>query len=229
MTDQISDLLFTPSEDANENLINEGVNPATIRFVGNVMIDTLVKMLPKANDRPILNELHLTEGMHVLVTLHRPSNVDDPVVLRELLRALKEISRERPVVFPVHPRTRQRIRDMKFGTTKGTFTVVDPLGYLDFLALMKTAALVLTDSGGLQEETTFLGVPCLTARPNTERPVTVTCGTNQLVESRSEAILRAIRERLPLAKRKSPTPHLWDGHAAVRITEAMAIIQQPAS
>lgn len=221
LTDQISDLLFTPSQDGEENLLREGIDREKIHFVGNVMIDTLVKMLPKALRRPVLGDLHLEVEQHALVTLHRPSNVDDPVVLRGILQAMAEISLKTPVIFPIHPRTRARIRDLGVKLPNSTLQLIDPLGYLDFLAVMNAAALVVTDSGGVQEETTYLGVPCLTVRPNTERPITITEGTNRLVGSRYEDLVdgvsRSLRER-GLALRK---PKLWDGKAASRIAEVM--------
>jgi UDP-N-acetylglucosamine 2-epimerase (non-hydrolysing) len=222
LTDQISDLLFTPSRDGDENLLREGVDAAKIHFVGNVMIDTLVKMLPKATNRSILTELGLKPQEHVLVTLHRPSNVDDPSVLKEILRALVEISRKRPVLFPVHPRTRDRIKNLGIVLPDTTLRLMEPLGYLDFLAVMNSAGLVITDSGGVQEETTFLGVPCLTARPNTERPITITSGTNRLVESRCEAIVNGVQESLGRAKQMLKKPEFWDGRTAGRIVDAIA-------
>src|SRR5258708_4328958 len=176
ITDQIWDLLFTPSADGDENLVREGVDASKIHLVGNVMIDTLVRLLPRAED-------HFRKDLpspYALVTLHRPSNVDDLPWLRELLATLTDLSTQVSVIFPVHPRTRQRIQDV--GTvTSPRLHLMDPLPYLEFLALEKHAAVVITDSGGIQEETTFLGVQCLTVRENTERPITVTLGTNQLV------------------------------------------------
>jgi UDP-N-acetylglucosamine 2-epimerase (non-hydrolysing) len=224
LTDQISDLLFTPSRDGDENLIKEGVDPAKIHFVGNVMIDTLVRMLPKAINRPILGQLRLKGRDHVLVTLHRPSNVDDPAILKDILRALVEISKDRPVLFPVHPRTRDRIKNLDIILPNTTLRLIEPLGYLDFLALMNSAGLVITDSGGVQEETTFLGIPCLTARPNTERPVTITSGTNRLVASSCDDILQATElTELSLCRSDGAAakPELWDGGAAGRITDVI--------
>lgn len=221
LTDQLSDLLFTPSKDGNENLIREGTDPTKIHFVGNVMIDTLVKMLPQARQQPILDRLGLKRGEHILATLHRPSNVDDPNVLKGIIEALAEISRERPVLFPVHPRTRSRIEAIDAQPPNGTLRIMEPLGYLDFLALMDSAALVLTDSGGVQEETTFLGVPCLTARPNTERPVTITMGTNRLVKSCREALVEEARQSLGEHAPTSPKPEFWDGLAGDRISDTL--------
>ena len=222
LTDQISDLLFTPSRDGDENLLREGIPSAKIRFVGNVMIDTLVKMLPKALAQAPLDEANLRPGAYVLVTLHRPSNVDDPAVLREILRALAEISRKQPVVFPVHPRTRKRIEDSRIELPNTSLHLIEPLGYLGFLAAMKQAALVLTDSGGVQEETTYLGVPCLTARPNTERPITITCGTNRLVASKCRHIVEAVENSMSGTARAAARPELWDGKASQRIVNVLA-------
>jgi UDP-N-acetylglucosamine 2-epimerase (non-hydrolysing) len=215
LTDQIADLLFTPSRDADANLLREGVDPAKIHFVGNVMIDTLVEMLPKARRRTIVAEMGLDEGGYILVTLHRPSNVDQPGPLREILAALEALSQRQAVIFPVHPRTRERMRQFDIRAQGVRF--LEPLGYLDFLALTRSAGLVLTDSGGIQEETTYLGVPCLTVRPTTERPVTVEVGTNRLVAARKDAILEAVAQAGIGQRRQAQIPELWDGHAAERI------------
>jgi len=178
LTDQLCDLLFTPSADADENLLREGIEAKKIHRVGNVMIDTLVRLLPRA-------EQHRPSDIsspYLLVTLHRPSNVDDLSWLRDLFLILVQMSRELTVVFPVHPRTRQRLQALgSFPPASDRLRLLEPLPYLEFLALQRYAALVITDSGGIQEETTFLGVPCLTVRENTERPITVDLGTNQLV------------------------------------------------
>ena len=219
LTDQIADLLFTPSPDGDENLLRESIAPHKIHFVGNVMIDTLIRLLPKAVT--LWPQLQASFGLdrYILVTLHRPSNVDDPATLTEILVALSEISRDLPVLFPVHPRTRQRITE--FGVPAGGVNLLTPLGYLDFLALQAHAALVLTDSGGIQEETTFLGVPCLTARPNTERPITITHGTNQLVASQRDALVAAMCQRLAEQTIPREPPPLWDGRAASRIVQIL--------
>ncbi len=215
LTDQISDLLFTPSTDADENLIREGVDPQKICLVGNVMIDTLVQMLPKAVKRPVVSELGLPPGGYILVTLHRPSNVDDKRPFAEILSALQELAGDYPVVFPVHPRTRKQIDE--FGLEADAVKLMEPLGYLDFLALTRSAAMVLTDSGGIQEETTFLGVPCLTLRPNTERPITIELGTNRLVKCERAAIVAAAYEAVQSAGKLGSTIPLWDGLASQRI------------
>ena len=220
VTDQIADLLLTPSRDADANLVKEGIPQERIRFVGNVMIDTLVRTLPRALERPILRELELDAREYLLVTLHRPSNVDEPETLREIADALNVLSRSRTVVFPVHPRTRERLAAVELHPS-ATLRLIEPLGYLDFLALMKSAMLMLTDSGGTQEETTYLNVPCLTARPNTERPVTIEQGTNQLVDSRCEAIVTAVDSRLAGPRIPNQAIEYWDGNAAGRIVGAL--------
>jgi UDP-N-acetylglucosamine 2-epimerase (non-hydrolysing) len=217
LTDQVADLLFTPSEDGDRNLLHEGIEPGKIRLVGNVMIDTLLRLLPKAQVHWLEMRPDLKLDRYVLVTLHRHFNVDDPQTLTEILAALIDISQELPVLFPVHPRTSQRLADFGLGKHLGNVILLEPLGYLDFLAMQIHASLVLTDSGGIQEETTFLGIPCLTVRPNTERPVTITQGTNQLVASQRRALVSAIRERLTAGKKTGSVPPLWDGRAAERI------------
>ena len=219
LTDQIADLLFTPSQDGNQNLTDEGIAAEKIHLVGNVMIDTLVQLLPKAQARWQALEARFKLKNYVLVTLHRPSNVDRADTLAEIMRALGEIGRQITVLFPVHPRTRQRIGEFKLDASAGNVYMLDPVGYLDFLALEAHADLVLTDSGGVQEETTYLGVPCLTARLNTERPVTISAGTNQLVESNFQALVSAIRARLAARGGIQKIPPFWDGHAAERIVE----------
>jgi len=222
LTDQIADLLLTPSPEANENLLAEGIAPEKIHFVGNVMIDTLIRLLPKAQQRWPTLSARLARNRYVLVTLHRPSNVDEADTLTEIMAALTEISREIPVLFPVHPRTRQRIADSGLQPRTCNLQLVEPLSYLDFLALETHADVVLTDSGGVQEETTYLGVPCLTARPNTERPITVTTGTNCLVEGKREALVTAVRAALETRSKHRTVPALWDGLAAQRIVQTMA-------
>jgi UDP-N-acetylglucosamine 2-epimerase (non-hydrolysing) len=225
LTDQLSDLLFTPSSDGDENLLREGVESSRIHLVGNVMIDTLVRLLARSEQ----HRRGSLKAPYVLVTLHRPSNVDDLPWLRELLATLAELSRQLTVVFPVHPRTRQRLVDLSPDSgSHPRLQLLDPLPYLDFLALQRRATVVITDSGGIQEETTFLGVPCLTVRENTERPVTITMGTNQLV-GRDLQKLRAAADQI-LNKNSETnasgelTPcqiPLWDGHAAERIAEIL--------
>ena len=218
LTDQISDLLLTHSPEANENLIREGVAPEKIHLVGNTMIDTLVRLMPLAEDR--WPSLHAQFGFDkfVLVTLHRPGNVDAAEGLSEIISALNEVSADIPVVFPVHPRTRRRIAEHSIDV-RGKVRLIDPIGYIDFLALQAHAAAVVTDSGGVQEETTFLGVPCLTVRQNTERPITVEKGTNQLVPRTCGSIVTKIREAIaqPRDTANLHRPEFWDGKAAERI------------
>lgn len=219
LTDQISDLLLTHSPEAKENLIREGVAEEKIHLVGNTMIDTLVRLMPPAEQRwPTLSENFGLDNF-VLVTLHRPSNVDLAEGLNKIVSALNEISGEIPVIFPVHPRTRQRIADHAIDLGEGV-KLMDPIGYLDFLALQAHAAVVVTDSGGVQEETTFLGVPCLTIRQNTERPITISQGTNQLVPSDRGSIVAAIRAAIQGPRNQvNQPPKFWDGKAAERIVE----------
>lgn len=218
LTDRLSDLLFTPSRDGDENLLKEGIEPARIHFVGNVMIDSLRAALPRARQSRIHERLELEKGRYALATLHRPANVDDPEALGRLVSALSEIASELPVVFPIHPRTRARLPQ---GLSVGGIKLIEPLGYLDFLALTAAARLVMTDSGGIQEETTALGVPCLTMRENTERPVTVEVGTNQLVGTDPARVLPAAREVLAGKARRGRIPELWDGRAAERIADIL--------
>jgi UDP-N-acetylglucosamine 2-epimerase (non-hydrolysing) len=220
LTDQLSDLCLTPSRDGDANLLAEGIAPERIRFVGNVMIDTLERILPEVRDRVPDGAEGLADGGFVLVTLHRPSNVDDAGVLAGIFRALDAIARDVPVVFPMHPRTRKRAEAFGLGLGEGV-RVLEPLGYRDMLALQSRAGLVVTDSGGVQEETTVLGIPCLTLRESTERPVTVTEGTNRLVPDRSTgAILDAFRAAwgVPAPPRR---PEGWDGRAAERVADAV--------
>lgn len=217
LTDQISDLLFTPSEDGDANLRQEGIGQEKIFFVGNVMIDTLVRLLPHAVPPPGL------PGRYALVTLHRPSNVDDPVWLKSLLGVLAEVAGKLPVVFPVHPRTRQRLQESALEVDGGNLILLEPQPYLQFLSLQKGAAFVITDSGGIQEETSHLGVPCITVRENTERPITVSMGTNRLV-GRDVARLREAVEHAMTGRWKAARPiPLWDGHAAERVAEVLRV------
>src|SRR5918911_311911 len=222
LTDQVADLLLTPSEDADRNLLAEGIPPERIRLVGNVMIDSLFKHLERAARSRVREELCVAGTPYAVVTLHRPSNVDEPRTLSRILSALERISEKVPVVFPAHPRTRRRFEEFGFGERLArahNLRVVEPLGYLDFLRLYSGAALVLTDSGGLQEETTALGIPCLTLRENTERPVTVELGTNRVVGTDPERIVAEAERALAQAAQEEPprVPPLWDGHAAERI------------
>ena len=223
VTDRLSQWLLTPSADGDANLLAEGADPASIRRVGNVMIDTLVRLLPAASGEEQLRQFDLLTGNgprpFVLVTLHRPSNVDDPAVLARLMAALENIARRAPVIFPVHPRTRERIA--RFSIPHERTVLSEPLTYLPFLGLQRHAAVVVTDSGGIQEETTYLGIPCLTMRANTERPVTVTIGTNQLLGSDTDKLQREVERVLEGNGKKGRVPELWDGRAGERIADLL--------
>jgi UDP-N-acetylglucosamine 2-epimerase (non-hydrolysing) len=218
VTDALASLLFTTSRDADENLKREGVDSSKIFFVGNVMIDTLLKHQKKAAALNIEKP-----KQYALVTLHRPSNVDNPNVLGPILEALEQISKSMPVLFPIHPRTVKRVQE--FGLSVNGIRTMDPLGYLEFLNLQSTASVVLTDSGGLQEETTILGVPCLTLRENTERPVTITHGTNMIVGPHKTRILDAFQRIVSGDWKPSGPPEYWDGHAAERIVRVIRDIR----
>jgi UDP-N-acetylglucosamine 2-epimerase (non-hydrolysing) len=219
VTDSVSDYLFASERAGVRNLLAEGVPREKIFFAGNVMIDTLLRSRHAAAGSTVLERLQLRPRGYIVATLHRPSNVDDPERLTAMIAVLREAARRMPVVFPLHPRTRARMDAA--GIDSGGLLPVSPLGYLDFLRLTDQARVVLTDSGGIQEETTILQVPCLTLRENTERPVTVEEGTNRLVGVAPADILRALEETLsrdaPLAK----TPELWDGRAAARIVDVL--------
>lgn len=215
VTDRLSDVLFTPSEDGDANLLREGVPKETIHFVGNVMIDSLIRLLPAARNCP----KNGFPERFALVTLHRPSNVDDFETLRELLNALARVSKDLNIVFPVHPRTRQRITE--FGIDSQNLRLLDPLPYIEFLSLQTRAAVVITDSGGIQEETTYLGVPCLTLRPNTERPITVTSGTNILVGDDRGRLIAELGKIMEGKQKKGVTPPLWDGRTGDRIANIL--------
>jgi UDP-N-acetylglucosamine 2-epimerase (non-hydrolysing) len=220
VTDRLTDYFFTPSADADENLRAEGVEAKKIVRVGNVMIDTLIRCLPLASGDQVLSRLGLTASdPFILVTLHRPSTVDDPVQLDSILEVLATLGKSHPVIFPMHPRTRARL-SARWQSTPGLH-ITEPVGYLEFLGLEKTARLVITDSGGVQEETTYLRVPCLTVRDNTERPVTVTTGTNTLVGRDPFRLFQAAQERLSQVLAAGEVPELWDGQAAERIAQAL--------
>jgi UDP-N-acetylglucosamine 2-epimerase (non-hydrolysing) len=215
LTDQLSDLLFTTEESGRANLLNEGIADARIHFVGNVMIDTLRLNLPRAG---------FADRGYAVLTLHRPSNVDDAAILKGLLETAGRISERVPVIFPVHPRTRATIE--RFGLShlldRASILLLPPMGYLEMLGLMKDAQVVLTDSGGIQEETTALGTPCITLRHNTERPITVDEGTNTIAGNDPAAILAAFDDVLAGGGKAGRVPHFWDGHAAERIAAIVA-------
>ena len=218
VTDRISDLLLAPSPDAVENLRAEGEPAAKIHLVGNIMIDSLLRHLPAATlDR--IRDVPVTAGRYAVLTLHRPSNVDTEDTFRRILDAVGTIAQEMPVVFPVHPRTRQRLKEFGLDVSPGLL-LTEPLGYIDFLSLTSHARIILTDSGGLQEESTALGIQCLTLRENTERPITVTEGTNQVVGTDTGVILGGFRRALA-AEGTPRKPDLWDGATAGRITRVL--------
>jgi UDP-N-acetylglucosamine 2-epimerase (non-hydrolysing) len=245
VTDSISDYLFTTEESANLNLEREGVPSDKIHFVGNVMIDTLLRHRTKAQESTILNDLQLFEHSQVkpfaILTLHRPANVDDAQVFSKMVESFSAVSQHMPIIFPAHPRTLKQIQEADLGDyfvdhcTNGPepwdsrvrIRLVPPLGYLDFLQLMSHAKVVLTDSGGVQEETTILGVPCITLRENTERPVTLKHGTNVLVGADPQKIIREFSRILEGARQPSSAPHFWDGNAAKRIVEILSEEMMP--
>ena len=229
VTDALSDHLFTTCLDANENLKKEGIPEDKIHFAGNVMIDTLFHSLPKAENSLIKDELGLKDGSYALATLHRPSNVDDTKVFTSILKGLIEVSKRIKVIFAVHPRARKKIEKLEVYEeirNNKMLRLIDPVGYLDFLSLMKNAAVVLTDSGGMQEETTVLGIPCLTLRENTERPVTVTEGTNILVGMDPEKMISEMDKILNGKAKKGKIPELWDGKTAERIVNKLIDVYQ---
>jgi len=215
VTDRLADLLFTPSEDGDRHLQSDGVEAKRIYRVGNVMIDSLIRLLPSADACP-KNDLW---DQYALVTLHRPSNVDDGVILRRILESLLEVSTHLDVVFPVHPRTRQRLAAL--GMNFARLHLLEPMPYIEFLALQRRAKVVITDSGGIQEETTYLGVPCLTVRENTERPITVEMGTNVLVGQNMDKLRLELAGVLDGKAKLGAIPPLWDGHAGDRIAEIL--------
>ncbi len=223
LTDRLSDLLLTPSRDGNENLVREGIQKDRIRFVGNVMIDTLLDRLTVARQSSIISDLGLDRGRYAVSTVHRPSNVDQAQSLRRVLSALGAVASELPVVLPVHPRTRDRIDHFGVWNLLEPLIAIEPVGYLDMIALMDGAALILTDSGGIQEETTALGIPCVTLREQTERPITVQEGTNRLAPwpITTQGILRTGMDAMRNGSQGESRPEGWDGKAAERIVDAL--------
>ena len=227
LTDQIADLLFSPSQTDSENLLREGIVRSKIHFVGNVMVDSLLYNLDRARDRRIASRLGLEKDWYALVTLHRPANVDNRERFLALLKSLQDIASRIPVVFPVHPRTRKNIETFKLGDVlvdNANIRLIEPLGYLDFLNLMMHSKLVMTDSGGVQEETTVLNVPCLTLRNATEWKITVTHGTNTVVENANHRFVEEAFNTLEGKGKKGSSPELWDGKATERIVD---ILQKP--
>jgi UDP-N-acetylglucosamine 2-epimerase (non-hydrolysing) len=234
LTDNIADLLFVTEESGLRNLREEGIPDEKVHFVGNTMIDSLLSFKDKAERSEILGKLRLqkpTDGTtrYALLTLHRPSNVDQPETFLNILEGLQELSGSCPVIFPVHPRTRKKLAEFGFerfftdedgARADGRIRLVEPLGYLDFLCLMAHAAVVVTDSGGIQEETTCLGIPCVTVRENTERPITVKVGTNILAGTSKEGIRRAVRQQLA-SRATGSVPEAWDGQSAQRIVDVI--------
>ena len=215
VTDALADLLLTPSEDADQNLIREGVSREKIKFVGNIMIDSLLDNLTKARSSGAMSDLGLSPGQFVYVTLHRPSNVDDRSSLSAIMETLERVSRRLPVVFPVHPRTRKMLAEYGLkAKSHARLLLIEPIGYHRSLNLAENARLVLTDSGGLQEETTFFRTPCLTLRPGTERPITVTLGSNRL--TKLESLLSDVDKALDGPERTGQVPPLWDGRTGMR-------------
>jgi len=221
VTDQLADILFTPSQDGNENLAREGIAKEKVFLVGNVMIDTLIRFLPKAEAVFPKLKAELSLESFGVVTLHRPSNVDKEASFLPMLQTLDSLSSSLPLVFPVHPRTRQKW-SARMNQCNPNLRIIEPLGYLEFLALQKNASVVITDSGGIQEETTYLGTPCLTLRENTERPITVTMGTNVLIGRDWKLLREKFHEALNAGRKHAPILPLWDGKASERIAEVIA-------
>ncbi len=224
LTDTISDLLFCTEQSGIDNLIKEGIPEGKIFLVGNVMIDTLLANKEKADASNILEKLNLYKDNFTVLTLHRPSNVDNPVVFGGIIEALEVIQKDMPIIFPIHPRTLRNIESFKLKKhieQLSNLHIVEPLGYLDFLKIMSCARLVLTDSGGIQEETTILKIPCLTLRENTERPITVEYGSNRIVGTNPKNVINAYKDIINSIDNKTQIPPLWDGHAADRIIKIL--------
>ena len=220
LTDRLSQYLFTPSKDADQNLIDEGIDPSRIHCVGNVMIDTLDSVRHRLDADSVRASMDLPRKF-VLVTLHRPSNVDDRTTLKEILRALKTIADDVDVVFPMHPRTAQRLEEFSLDVEHDRIHILKPLGYIEFASLMSIASVIVSDSGGIQEEAVVLGVPCLTLRENTERPITLQYGHNRLVKSEYEEILRELSIAISLPRLDGQRPPLWDGRTAERVVQVL--------
>lgn len=222
LTDAVADYCFTTESEANRNLLREGIPEERIHYVGNLMIDTLFRFRERAASSPLLERLRLTPRRFAVLTLHRPSNVDDPKTLSRILDAIARLKRDLPVIFPVHPRTQDRLQHLPETIAKAArLRLIEPLPYLDFIQLMANAACVLTDSGGIQEETTALGVPCLTLRTTTERPITVTRGTNRVVGVDPQKVEAAWEEIRRGEWPPGRLPELWDGKAASRVVKVL--------
>ncbi|MBF0186510.1 MAG: UDP-N-acetylglucosamine 2-epimerase (non-hydrolyzing) [Magnetococcales bacterium] len=239
LTDQLSDLLFTTERDAKVQLVKEGIRPKKVHFVGNVMIDSLTSALPKipkasdvvAEQFPELDDFSTEPGSYGVMTLHRPANVDDPEMFERIAQTIRDVSRRIPLIFPVHPRTQARIKQFGLemligspprpGLPTGRILMMPPVGYMEILSLMAGAKMVLTDSGGIQEETTALGIPCLTMRENTERPITVEQGANTIVGTDPDVILSEVNAILQHGGKAGKVPELWDGQAALRIARVL--------
>ncbi|MGE5431189.1 MAG: non-hydrolyzing UDP-N-acetylglucosamine 2-epimerase [Syntrophomonadaceae bacterium] len=220
LTDAISDFLFVTEKSGLENLMHEGVSDSKVFFTGNVMIDSLINYLPKADASEALECYNLEKGNYILVTLHRPSNVDSKEYLEKLIHLLNTVSEKRKLIFPIHPRTKNNMQRFGLdGSLSENVILTDPIGYIDFLSLTKNAELIITDSGGIQEESTYMGVQCITVRDNTERPITVELGTNQLIGTDLDKVEKTALEVLEGKKKSGTIPPLWDGHAAERIAE----------
>jgi UDP-N-acetylglucosamine 2-epimerase (non-hydrolysing) len=222
LTDRLSAVLLAPSEDGAVNLRREGAAEEAIFVVGNVMIDTLLTHRASAPWPQVRSALGLEERGYAVLTLHRPANVDDPARLRQLVDRLRQVTARMPVVFPIHPRTAKRFEEHGFGGDTAGLRLIDPLGYREFLALMDHAGCVLTDSGGIQEETTVLGVPCFTLRDNTERPVTIDEGTNTLVMADGRLLPAAFDDLIRTGGKRGRVPNLWDGQAGRRTADVLA-------
>jgi UDP-N-acetylglucosamine 2-epimerase (non-hydrolysing) len=224
VTDTLSDYLFVTEKSGLENLKNEGISADKVFFTGNVMIDSLIYFLEKAKDSTILSDLQLNGHQYALVTLHRPSNVDDKESLERLFHTFSVIGKDLKVVLPIHPRTTKMLQNFQLSDYVNqieNLILMEPVGYLDFMKLMQNARLLLTDSGGIQEETTYLNIPCITLRENTERPVTIDIGTNVLVGSDPNQIITAVEKVVTGNSKEGQIPELWDGRAAERIVKIL--------
>ncbi|MBN2460961.1 MAG: UDP-N-acetylglucosamine 2-epimerase (non-hydrolyzing) [Candidatus Cloacimonetes bacterium] len=222
LTDAVSDYLLTPSPDADQNLIREGISPEKIHFVGNIMIDALIEHKVKATQSEILSTYGLQQKKYALITLHRPANVDIETSLSKILNAFRAISRKIKLVFPIHPRTRKQLSLFHLDHAAAEIPdllLLEPVGYFDFIKLQMEAKFILTDSGGIQEESTWFGIPCLTLRPNTERPITISEGTNQLIRLDTDAIIEAVETILQGNVKKGTIPRFWDGNTAARVVK----------